>query len=164
VLTNSLMVVAYLGVAMFIIRRLANGTHPGSLRRFWIGTGLFLITLAFVRLLGVHTALTENIRTLTLEHDWYRGRRPFQIAGLTLITTMAIRHQRHWFQRCSGDCRYLTWAMTGTFTLLAVLVLRLVSYHHTDLIIHHSLGVISLGSMAELLGLGLIALSTRLPD
>lgn len=125
-------------------------------RRWWMGVSVSLALFAVNSLAHIDYAMVLFMREVALDDRWYAQRRPLQMAALALLAISA----GHAASRMGPAVRQLGFdlrlAATGLAMLCALLILRLVSLHHTDSLLDLRLGQVSIGRWIEALALGLV--------
>ncbi len=125
---------------------------------FWIILTGGLIGLAIARQFQLHDQLSNFGRHLSLHNGLYQIREYLQLITLLALLFTSITIIIHWGRNYESDSSpKKLFVFLGIGVLLAIWILRTVSYHYTDQIIHFDLGVISISSIFELTGLLVIA-------
>ncbi len=164
-----LMVAAYILVSLIAASQAfrhwsgQQGMEKRRPDRFWLTLALYLIFLALTRHLHLHESVYNYVRELALQRGWYEMRRPFQSAALVLIFIGAGSLTSYWvyIQNQFQGIRILNFVGAGILT--SIWILRTISFHYTDSLIHLDLGLISVGSIIELIGLFAILLAAFKP-
>jgi len=118
---------------------------------------MLLATLAANCLVHADRALVLWMREAANAGGWYALRRPLQGATLALLVTTVWFMVPHVVRSGRLDLSdHLRPAMAGLGLLVVLLVLRLVSLHHTDFVLDARLAGLSLGRWLEALAVGLV--------
>ena len=150
----------------------------------WRAASALLLVLALNALLHADRLLVLALRDAARAGGWYAWRRPLQgaaLAALFLVTLLAWLRGRRLHEaavasrHADGSRRrhaarpgqVLGWG--GLSLLLALAAVRLVSLHHTDLVLDHRLLGLSVGRWIEATGLlalaaGAVRAATTAPD
>ncbi len=125
-------------------------------------TTALLIFLGINELLDLQTLLTAVGRAHAKANGWYEARRTVQlvfivalviaaaVAGLTML----------WFTRRSQAALLLAYA--GLVFIGLFVILRAASFHHLDVILGSGAKALNWGSLQELLGVVIVAVSAVL--
>lgn len=133
----------------------------------WRWGAVLLLAMAVNALLHIDMAFVSWARELAVHSDWYAFRRPIQVAVLLVLLAGIV------LQVCGSGPAVWGWKTrivvarsgmlaSGLGLLLVLTALRLVSLHHTDLLLDWPVAGLRLGRLAELAGLGLVLLASVL--
>lgn len=127
---------------------------------WFIATGLMVI-LAIDTVLQPSLLLLQFLRSIAKLQGWYAERRQWQFdllvllgfASLLILSGLCTRIKEAW-TTCGPT-------MLGVGLLVALAVLRAISFHYTDVVINQSIVGFSFGRLLELAGLVMIVTGTR---
>jgi hypothetical protein len=154
---QGLFALAHAAVALGCVA--AASRFEGPRARALVAVAVLLIALALIDLFRADALLVLMARHVARLQGWYDARRSWQGAALVLALSLGFvvacgRHPIGW---STGLGRVLT----GAAALVALLVLRLVSLHHTDPLLDARLAGVSVGRWVAVLGLCLVASGSR---
>jgi hypothetical protein len=139
---------------------------PARLRQLWLLLCPLYLLVAANSLVQGDLLWVQWARSFARSHQLYEERRVFQLLALAVLVLLAAKpwqqHQRRQptpVARTSALQRMLRTGATGT---LALLLLRYVSFHYTDLVLNSFWLQHSVASWVEAACLGLVALATGL--
>ena len=160
-----IMVSAYLLVALLTARQAIRwkAVQQGFPYLVWVGLTSTLFSLAIIRHFQLHDHVNTYIRTQAFEMGWYQMRRPFQSAALAAIFMTAGSMTGYWIYLQRHLQSVSAFAYLGAGILSLLWVMRTISFHYTDMFINIDLGLISVSSIIELIGLFLIVWAAREP-
>lgn len=130
---------------------------------FWYALTLYLIFLAYSRHFHLHDSIYTYFRELMLTRGWYEMRRPFQSALLVGVFMSIGGFMTYWNYRYGHRGENLMFKYLGVGILSLLWILKTISLHYTDAIIHIDLGLISVSSVIELIGLSFIVFAVLKP-
>ena len=149
-----IIVSSYILVGVLALFKAYHYPTGSSMYSFWIILTGVLIALAIVRQFQLHDEISNFGRHLSLQNGLYQVRRYLQLSTLLALASTSLGIIIYWsrnYESESSSNRFIVF--TGMAILLLIWILRTVSYHYTDQIIHFDLGVISISSILELSGL-----------
>lgn len=130
---------------------------------FWLVLTLYLIFLAYTRHFHVHDSIYNYIREWSLQRGWYEMRRPFQSALLVAIFLSVGGLIAYYSMTPPKSKGNLVLNYLGVGILSLIWILKTISLHYTDALIHIDLGLISVSSIIELMGLVFIVVAASKP-
>lgn len=136
------------GLSLYKAKRYPRGSHLYS---FWIVLAGVLVVLAIVRQFQLHDQLSNFGRQLSLNSGLYMVRRYLQLTTILALLSISIGLIIQWNRYNKTDPPLSrSRVFIGMGLLIFTCILRTVSYHYTDQIIHFDLGMISISSILEL--------------
>ena len=139
---------------------LSDRKQPTDGSRLWRWCAALLLLMAVDSLLRGEHLLIWWLRELARSEGWYGLRRPIQLLALSVIVplgALAVSRVRRSLshRELQGPQRL---AIGGMVMLLALLSLRLVSYHYTDQMLAMRLASVSVGRWLDASALLAVAL------
>ncbi len=156
--TGAALLYAVAAATGLVAARWESGSTPD--RRLWQAATLLLALLSVNSLVHADRAVVLALREVAYGGGWYAKRRPLQWTTLGLLLSVAgfalpalIRFTR----KSVSPAQYPV--VAGLCLQATLLALRLVSLHHTDLLLDFRLAGLSLGRWLEALALSLVMVS-----
>ncbi len=145
--------------AIYAGRTASALSQPPWHRQIWFGTAVFFLALIAWRLFAVEDLLRAEMREILRNASAYDARRDFQSAIVAIILSFlavvafsALYHNR-WALRGRRNAVSVA-VVIGCGALLMLIVLRLVSFHWIDALLH---GALKLNWFADLgISLGIV--------
>ena len=154
--SHGLVTAVYLLAAWFCLMNGHIARAAGETYKVWLVAASALCLLGANTLLQAEVLLTHVLRAFAKMEGWYGGRRELQYAMVGLLALLAWPlwlRLRTAFRTSHSAAEPVVWGLT---LVLLVFVLRLVSAHGFDALLNLRLAGLSLGRLAELVGLGLV--------
>ena len=157
-----------LAVCLVAATTASRHRQPLAPRRAWLLIALFFAALALVRIGGLEEIVRSTLRAQMQAEGAYEGRRALQGAiflGFTsLIAALFVWTMLKRFRATRGRRNFaLFWAIVAVGSLVALMALRIISFHPVDALLYGPLKlnwVIDIG--ASLLAMGAAGTYVRL--
>ncbi|MDG6077763.1 hypothetical protein E3U23_00935 [Erythrobacter litoralis] len=118
-----------------------------------------LLFLGLNELLDLQTVLTATGRSLAREQGWYRERRSFQLWFMVIFSIAALLGAALVLWKLRNALWPVRLAMIGFVAIAIYVVLRAASFHHTDQLLRGGLELVKFGSLLEMGGIAVVAIS-----
>jgi hypothetical protein len=125
----------------------------------WLLIAFFLACMAMLTACDVANRMTPSLREWAQQERLYAARRPLQLAVIVVLLMLIFRTGQALMSNPASHPFAIRMAAAGCLMLLTSWVLRVISFHHTDLIWAIRLLGVSLGRMVEVVALAMILLS-----
>lgn len=146
--------------AALFMAAIFTGWRSGR-RGAWLAIAIGVLALLLARALNAEEVLREQLRSGMLDAETYRDRRTLQNAVLgvgviALIGVVGASFAWPWWKRITPPML----AACGVVGIFLLSLLRILSVHSVDRLLYFAVGPIRLHWIAELAGIGLIALAS----
>jgi hypothetical protein len=129
-------------------------------RRIWRSISILFFAFAINRQLGLEAPLTEAVRILAQNEQWYGRREDFQlvfIGGVALLCLAIVRALLIWARKTH---RSTSLAAVGTTLVVGFILVRAASLHDVDQFLAERIFRLSLNSILEGGATGLVIVAS----
>lgn len=123
----------------------------------WQAAAAALLLLALNTLFALDLLAVQVLRNLALLQGWHDHRRQLQVLVLAGLGLLALQAALHLGRQLDWRADGLRWLVPGLVVLVVLAVLRGVSLHGTDAVLHGRIAGVSIGRLLDALGLALVA-------